>query len=451
MSIFIYNAKIVDQGSSYLANLLIENNIISKIITENLSDYQKDASGVQEFIDATGKILIPGVIDDQVHFREPGATHKGNIETESAAAVLGGVCSFMDMPNNNPPVCTLSSLEDKFSLAKESSYANYSFYLGANNENIDQIKAVDPKRVCGVKVFMGSSTGNMLVDKGEALENIFQYSPILIATHCEQEELIVAALQEAKDKYGEDIPFSEHPNIRSRQACIKSSSYALELAKKYGTKLHLLHISTKEELEAIQEARLSHPNISGEVCVHYLWFNDKDYQTMGSKVKCNPAIKSEADMQAIIEACSKNLIQVLATDHAPHLFSEKQEGYLSAPSGLPLVQHSLRMMLEIHRKGLISLEQVVKLMCNSPAEIFNIDKRGFIKEGYYADLVILKDIATSPEVVSKENIAYKCEWSPLEGEKLSYAVDYTIINGTIVVKDSKLTGEKNAKRLEFNR
>lgn len=450
MRILIQEANIVNEGNTFLASVLIENEIIQEIITSQ-NRCEEIKNSCDKVIIAHGQYLLPGIIDDQVHFREPGATHKGCIETESAAAVLGGVTSFMDMPNNNPPVCTLNALEEKYKIAEEKAYANYSFYLGANNDNISEIKAINPKKVCGVKVFMGSSTGNMLVDKEETLEEIFKNAPTLIATHCEDEATIKANLETAKAKFGDDIPFSEHPNIRSREACILSSKKAIALAQHNNSRLHILHVSTADEIQMIDDARKTNPNISAEVCVHYLFFNDKDYPGYGTKVKCNPAIKKESDMLSLREACNNGKVHAIATDHAPHLFSEKDQNYLKAPSGLPLVQHSLRMMLELSRKGVFSIEKVVELMCHAPAKTFQIEKRGFIKEGYYADLVLLKDIKDTPEIVSKENIAYHCAWSPLEGKKLSYKVTDVLVNGALIVENSKLTGNKNSKRLTFNR
>lgn len=462
MKLFIKDACIVNEGKTAVGSILTEDSIIRKIIyspegndsagtesyRKSCEEYQK---GCDETIEAGGKYLLPGIIDDQVHFREPGATHKGCIESESAAAVLGGVTSFMDMPNNNPPVCDIRSLEEKYSKAASDSYANYSFYLGANNDNLDEIRSVDPEKVCGIKVFMGSSTGNMLVDKEDTLESIFRESPVLIATHCEDEATIKANLNAAREKYGDDIPFAEHPQIRSREACILSSSKAIALAQKNHSRLHILHVSTEDEIEMISKARKSSPGISAEVCVHYLCFNDRDYDKFGTRIKCNPAIKRESDMLALRKACNEGKVQALATDHAPHLFSEKDRDYLHAPSGLPLVQHSLRMMLELHRQGIFSIEKIVGLMCHGPAECFNVRKRGFIREGYFADLVLVQDISDIPETVGKENIAYRCGWSPLEGMKMHYAVTDTFINGRPAVRNGRLTGIRAGERLEFDR
>ena len=461
MVTLIKNGTIVNEGLSYKGSLLINDNIIEKIIAEKSFDSQKDYEealnsllyGIPadnyRVVDATGLHILPGVIDDQVHFREPGNTAKATIESESKAAVLGGVTSYMDMPNNNPPTVTLAALENKFSNAAANSYANYSFYLGATNDNLSEIKSIEKDKICGVKVFMGSSTGNMLVNSEETLEAIFKESPVLIATHCEDEETIKENSQKAIEKYGDDIPFEMHPQIRSREACIKCSSRALDLAVKNSSRLHILHLSTAEEIEMIKEAQKQNPEISGEVCVHYMWFNSKQYQEFGSKMKCNPAIKEESDMVALRKAVKDGIIDVVATDHAPHLQEEKLQPYTKAPSGLPLVQHSLQLMLELVNKGLFTIEEVVKKMSHGPANCFNIRKRGYIKEGFYADLVLIN--TSLPDSSTALAPSYKCGWSPFAGYTFSSSVIHTFVNGCQVVANGKLTGEKNSMRLLFDR
>jgi len=446
MKTLIRNAVIVDGGHSLPGSVLIEDELILDMFGTPFPD--PDLTGiVGKVIDAEGMLLIPGVIDDQVHFREPGATHKGDIAGESAAALLGGVTSFMDMPNNNPPVCTLEALESKYSRAAEVSSVNYSFYLGAVNGNTCEIRSADPSRICGVKVFMGSSTGNMLVDDTATLESIFRESPMPVATHCEKEEIIRANL--AEYIAGGDIPFSAHPLIRSREACMLSTSMAIAAAVKYGTRLHVLHVSTAEELEMLSAAAdLTDGRITSEVCVHYMWFDDSMYDALGARMKCNPAIKTARDRKAIIDAVAASRVNAVATDHAPHLLSEKEADYLHAPSGLPLVQHSLQMMMELSERGHFPVEQVVKMMCHYPAECFNVSRRGYIRKGYYADLVLLR---RKKYTVSRDNIAYKCGWSPLEGTGFSWTVDSVFVNGTLSVRGGERTGRVLARRLEFDR
>ncbi|MBR5856328.1 MAG: dihydroorotase [Bacteroidales bacterium] len=461
MITLIKNGTIVNEGLSYKGSLLINDKTISKIIAENdfdSTEQYKEATDALLYgiptdeyrvVDATGLHILPGVIDDQVHFREPGNTAKATVESESKAAVLGGVTSFMDMPNNNPPTVTLEALEAKYSNAAANSYANYSFYLGATNDNLQEIKKIDKKSVCGVKVFMGSSTGNMLVNSQETLESIFRESPVLIATHCEDEQTIKENTQKFIEKYGDDIPFEMHPQIRSREACTKCSSRALELAVKNSSRLHILHLSTADEIEMIKEAKKHNPDISGEVCVHYMWFNNKEYPQYGSKMKCNPAIKEESDMRALRKAVKEGAIDVVATDHAPHLLEEKQQPYTKAPSGLPLVQHSLQLMLELVKKGVFTIEEVAQKMSHGPAKCFNINKRGYIKEGFYADLVLID--TSCPDSSTASSPAYKCGWSPFGGYTFSSTIVHTFVNGCQVVSDSKLTGEKRSMRLMFDR
>jgi Dihydroorotase and related cyclic amidohydrolases len=454
MGILIKNGIMVNRGLSFKGSLLISGEIIEKIVREcdfeDEKEYLKEVDRIyrEEEIDAEGLYVIPGVIDDQVHFREPGNVYKGDIESESKAAVLGGVTSFMDMPNNSPAATTNIAIREKFKIAAEKSYANYSFYLGATNDNLREIEQVD-NNICGIKVFMGSSTGNMLVNDTKALNEIFAKSPILIATHCEQEEIINRNLAIYKEKFGEDIPFEMHPYIRSREACIESTKRAIDLAIRNNSRLHVLHISTKDEVDLIKNAQLKSNKISGEVCVHYMWFNSNDYAKFGSKIKCNPAIKLESDMLAIRNAVNEGVIRVVATDHAPHLKSEKENNYIKAPSGLPLVQHSLQIMLELHNKGIFSIEKIVSSMCHSPAECFNINKRGFLDEGYFADITLIN--LNLPDKKSTSSPAYKCNWSPFEGYTFKSSVIHTIVNGVQVVKNGKITNLKNSKELVFNR
>lgn len=455
MLTLVKNGIIVNEGLSVLGSLLINGERIEKIFLRSdfgsEEDYLKAIAAVEcsKTVDAAGLHILPGVIDDQVHFREPGNTAKATIESESAAAVLGGVTSYMDMPNNTPPTTTNEALEGKFAIAQNHSYANYSFYLGATNENIDEIKSINKEKVCGVKVFMGSSTGNMLVNNDETLNQIFRESPVLIATHCEQEETIKANMAEYTAIYGEEIPFEMHYKIRSREACIECSRKALRLAVENKSQLHILHLSTADEMEMIKEAKKLNPKISGEVCVHYMWFNCKDYAEYQSKIKCNPAIKEESDMLAIRKAVKEGTIKVVATDHAPHLKEEKQNNYTKAPSGIPLVQHSLQVMLELAKQGVFTVEEVTARMSHGPAECFNIRERGFIREGYFADLAIVN--LNHPDNFSTNSPAYKCGWSPFEGKSFSSTIVHTFVNGVQVVENSKLTGNKNSKRLEFNR
>lgn len=440
----IYNGTLINEGSSFAGSILIKDNKIDKIYT-SLEQLPK----ADVVIDATGKLVIPGIIDDQVHFREPGSTHKGSIETESAAAVLGGVTSYMDMPNNNPPSVTLEALEAKNLIANATSYANYSFYLGATNDNIEQITKANPSETCGIKVFMGSSTGNMLVDNEEALNRIFKESKLLIATHCESEPMIQRNLKEAINKYGkEDIPFWEHCNIRSREACIESTKYAISLAQKYNSRLHILHISTEDEIKLIEKAAKKSPKITAEACVHYMLLDNSMYETMGSKMKCNPAIKEKKDRIAIIKAVKDGVIKVVATDHAPHTWEEKQGNYLDAPSGLPLVQHSLQLMLELANQGEFTIEEVVDRMAHSPALSFGVSKRGFLREGYYADIVIIDPSKTDSYTTS--NPAYHCKWSPFNDKQFSNSIIHTFVNGIQIVAFGRLTGEKAGQKLLFN-
>lgn len=442
--ILIQNATIVNEGQSFIGSVLIENDKIKKVYKEPVPEQIINQSKV---IDATDKLLIPGAIDDQVHFRQPGLTHKGDIESESRAALVGGVTSFMEMPNTNPQTTNIEELEKKFEIAAESAYANYSFYLGATNNNLDELKKVNPKEVCGVKVFMGSSTGNMLVDKEKALRSIFAEIDILIATHCEKEEIIQKNIEYYKNKLGDNIPIEYHPLIRSEEACYRSSSEAAELADKYGTQLHILHLSTAKEISLFSSTPLQDKKITGEVCVHHLWFSDEDYKTYGNKIKWNPAVKTKNDRDELLQGLLSGRLDVIATDHAPHLMSEKQGGCLQAASGGPLVQHSLLMMLELSKQGKISKEKVVEKMCHNPSILYKINRRGYIREGYYADIVVINNREFT---INKENILYKCAWSPLEGEQLSHSVETVILNGKIAYNNGEI-GEKSSRRLAFNR
>ena len=442
MNYLIKNAHIVNEGSIFVSDVLIENEIIKKV--EKNIEASKDCI----IIDASNKFLIPGVIDDQVHFREPGLTHKGDIQEGSMAAVAGGITSFMDMPNVNPQTTTIKYLEDKYTIASKKSLANYSFYLGATNDNIEEIKKLNPKNVCGLKVFMGSSTGNMLVDKDDKLEEIFKTCPTLIATHCEDSPTIDANLEKFKAKYGDDIPYECHPLIRSEEACYKSSSKAVELAKRNNTRLHILHLSTAKETELFTIEDRKQKKITGEVCVHHLWFNQEAYKEKGNFVRWNPAIKTENDRLGLLEALKEGRLDVIATDHAPHTIKEKTGVYTKAAGGGPLVQHSLICMLELINKGEITIEKVIDKMCHAPADIFSIEKRGYIKVGYYADLCL---ISKNSWTVTKDNVLYKCGWSPFEGTTFNNMIEKTFVNGNLVYDNGIFNETNKGKRLLFNR
>lgn len=400
-------------------------------------------------IDAQGKYLLPGVIDDQVHFREPGLTHKAEIYTEAKAAVAGGVTSYMEMPNTIPNTLTQARLEEKYQRAAEVSLANYSFYMGASHDNLEEVLKTDPSCVCGVKVFMGSSTGNMLVDDEKVLQNLFK-SPLLIATHCEDEAIIRANTAKFKAQYGEDLPISYHPLLRSEEACYQSSSLAVSLAKKHGTKLHILHISTAKEIELFtNEVPLKDKKITAEACIHHLWFDDSDYAKLGTLIKWNPAVKSAKDRAAIFRALQEDKIDVIATDHAPHTREEKRQSYFKAPSGGPLIQHALVAMLEYYHQGKISFEKIVEKMCHNPAILFQLKHRGYIREGYFADLVLVD--LNDPWKVAPENILAKCKWSPLEGQTFQSKVTHTIVSGHLAYAEGKFDESVQGKRLLFER
>jgi len=428
--IIIKDAKVVNEGKILKdTSILIRNGVIEKIFRDAVP---ANVLLQAEVIDASGQFLLPGVIDDQVHFREPGLTYKADIESESKAAVAGGITSFMDMPNTIPQTITQDLLEQKYKRASEVSLSNYSFYIGATNDNLEEILKTDPSKVCGIKVFMGSSTGNMLVDNLETLSALFSKSKMLIAVHCEDEIQIQANIACAREKYGEEVPMSEHPKIRDASACFKSTSKAVELAKKFGTRLHVLHLSTAGEIALFEAGPVSSKKITNEVCVHHLWFSDSDYEKYGSFIKWNPSIKSANDRQGLLKALNENRIDIIATDHSPHTIEEKGRSYFNCPSGGPLVQHSLVAMLELSRNGKISIEKVVEKMCHAPADLFGIEKRGYIRKGYKADLVL---IDTGRWTVAKENILSKCGWSPFEGETFYYFVNKTFVNGQLVYEN----------------
>ncbi|WP_302567633.1 dihydroorotase [Culturomica massiliensis] len=442
MKKIIKGGTLVNENRIFQADILIENDRIS-CISDRLSE---EAWENAEITDATGLFVIPGVIDDQVHFREPGLTHKGDIAEGSRAAAAGGVTSFMDMPNVVPPTTTLKRLEEKQEIARRNSAVNYSFYLGATSDNMDEIRNIDPHTTCGLKVFMGSSTGNMLVDKLESLEKIFSESPVLIATHCEDTPIINRNLALYKEQYGDDIPAGYHPLIRSREACYKSSSLAAALARKHNSRLHILHLSTAEEIALLDTGSRKNKKITGEVCVHHLWFNDSAYLKKGNLVKWNPAIKTEKDRQALIQALNENRIDVIATDHAPHSLAEKSGPYTKAASGGPMVQHSLTVMLQLMEQGEIRLENIVDKMCHAPAELFRIKDRGYLREGYKADICLF---GKRPWQVTKENILYRCGWSPLEGMTFDYKIQTTFVNGHKVYENGKFDDNYRGEMLEF--
>ena len=442
--VVIRNAEIINEGLNFKGDLAIEGNYISEVKKGNIS------GTFDREIDATGLTLIPGMIDDQVHFREPGLTHKANIFTESRAALAGGITSFMEMPNTIPNTVTQKLLEEKFKIAEQNAFANYSFFMGANNENLNEVLQTNPKEVCGVKVFMGSSTGNMLVDNKEVLSHIFEHSPMLIATHCEDELTIRKNLAEFKEKYGNDIPFKSHPVIRSEEACFLSSSLAVELAKKYESRLHILHISTEKELALFSNKQsLQDKKITAECCIHHLWFNDNFYEEKGSFIKWNPAVKKESDRIAIINALKNDTIDIIATDHAPHTLGEKNNKYLKAPSGGPLVQHALLALMDLVNRKEISITDVVRKTSHDVATCFNIENRGFLRSGYFADLVLInRNNSLTP---NKNNILYKCGWSPFEGHRFSSTIHSTIINGVFAFENGIIDPSFRGMRLKFNR
>ena len=443
--VLIKNVNIVNEGEILNGDVLIENGIF-KEIAEQISAKTPDT----RIIDAEGKYLLPGIIDDQVHFREPGLTHKATIETESRAAVAGGITSFIEQPNTVPQAVTIDLLEDKYEIASKTSYANYSFMFGGTNDNLDEILKVNPKNVAGLKLFLGSSTGNMLVDNPEVIEKIFSSTKLLIAVHCEDEDTIRRNTEFYKKQYGDDIPVELHPVIRSEEACYISSSKAVAMAKETGARLHVFHLSTEKELELFRnDIPLEDKMITAEVCIHHLWFSDEDYKEKGTLIKWNPAVKKASDREALFNALLNDTIDVIATDHAPHTLEEKDNAYTKAPSGGPLVQHALPAMLEFYHDEQISLEKIVEKMCHNPAKLFKIENRGFIKEGYAADAVMVD--LNAPGTVTKENIFYKCGWSPFEGNTFKSRITHTFVNGALVYENFKHTEVKNGQRLTFNR
>ncbi|MCG6870505.1 MAG: dihydroorotase [Gammaproteobacteria bacterium] len=442
-SILISNAVVVNEGELREGDVLVKDGRIERIAAD-LSAVPADI-----VLDAAGLHLLPGMIDDQVHFREPGLTHKGDIRSESRAAVAGGITSLMEMPNTKPPATTLEALEIKHALGAEKSLANYSFYLGATNDNLDEIRRLDPDRCCGIKVFMGASTGNMLVDDPGTLRAIFRDAPALIATHCEDTPTIEANEREFRERYGETVPFACHPLIRSAEACYKSSSMAVELAREYGTRLHVLHLTTERELSLFGLAPIGEKRITAEVCVHHLMFDDRDYEEKGALIKCNPAIKRPEDRHALIEALIEGRLDVVGTDHAPHTLEEKSNTYFKAPSGLPLVQHALPALLELYHDGRMGLEDIVYRSSHAVAECFRIRERGYIREGYKADLVLVD--LNRPQTVARDDVLYKCGWSPFEGRTLRSSVRGTLVSGRLVYREGRFLDEAPGARLAFNR
>ncbi len=440
--IIIKNAQIVNEGKITEGDLLVKGGRIEKI--GGTIDAVVDME-----IDGTGKYLMPGIIDDQVHFREPGLTHKSDLYTEPRAAVAGGTTSFMEMPNTVPNTLTQELLQDKYDIAAKKSLANYSFFMGASNDNIEEVLKTDARTVCGVKIFMGSSTGNMLVDETATLEGLFSKVPMLIATHCEDEATIRANAAAAKEKYGENVPIAMHPIIRNVEGCLISSSMAVELAKKHNTRLHILHISTKDELDLFRnDIPLSEKRITSEVCVHHLYFNASRYADLGTQIKCNPAVKDASHQEALLPALLDNRLDIIATDHAPHTWQEKSGTYFKAPSGVPLVQHSLNVMMGFMQEGKISMEKIVEKMCHAPAECFHVDQRGYIREGYHADLVLVDP--NRKWTVSKDNVHYKCGWSPFEGHEFQGYVEKTIVSGHLAYDNGIFFEDKKGERLLFD-
>lgn len=443
--ILIKNAKLVNEGKVRETDIFIEEGRIMKI-----EPYLSQRDSATTVIDAEGKFLIPGIIDDQVHFREPGLSHKGDIHSESRAAVAGGITSYIEQPNTVPPATTLEKLEEKYAIAAKHSLANYAFNLGAGNDNLEELLKADPRKIPGVKVFMGSSTGNMLVNDRKALEGIFSRVELPVITHCEDEHTINYNLAQYQETYGDDIPVKFHPEIRSREACLRSSSLAVELAKQYGTRLHVFHISTAEECDLFDnKLKLSEKRITAEACIHHLWFNSDDYEEKGNLIKWNPSVKKESDRQAIFNAVLDGRIDVVATDHAPHTLEEKKQVYTKAPSGGPLVQHALSAMMEFVRDEQMRIETLVEKMCHNPAILFNVKERGFAREGYFADLVILDP--SRPWRVSKDNLLYKCGWSPFEDTTFRARISHTLVNGQVVYDNGKIIEAPAAQRLEFDR
>ena len=443
--IHIHNARIVNEGQTFCGAIVIENEVIAEVLKQG----EEPSAPCDEIIDAQGCYLLPGVIDDHVHFRDPGLTHKADMYTESMAAAAGGVTSYMDMPNTNPQTTTLEALENKFQDAATKSIVNYSFYFGATNNNADDLAKLDKKHVCGVKLFMGSSTGNMLVDRMETLKNIFANAGMLIATHCEDQNIISANAATYQKKYGDDPDVKYHPEIRSEEACYESSALAVQLAKETGARLHIMHISTAKELTLLEDKPIAEKNITAEACVSHLFFCDEDYEKFGTRIKCNPAIKSKKDRDALRQALTCNLIDVIGTDHAPHLLSEKQGGALKAVSGMPTLQFSLTAVMELVHQGQLSIEQLVQKMCHAPATLYQIERRGFIRPGYQADLVLVNP--QKEWTVTNDCLLSKCGWSPMEGETFHSKVEKTFVNGHLVYADNQVNTTHRGQALTFCR
>jgi dihydroorotase len=441
--LLITNARLVNEGEVRDADVLIRADRIDKIATGIAAD---DST---EVIDARGRYLLPGMIDDQVHFREPGLTAKGDLATESAAAAAGGITSFMDMPNVNPQTTTLDALAEKYERARDRCTGNYGFYLGGTNKNIDEIRRLEPGNACGIKVFMGASTGDMLVDDPDALEQIFEHAPVIVVTHCEDSPMIRENEARARETYGEDVPLSEHPKIRAAEACLASSEKAFDLARRHDALLHILHLTTAVEMGLFSSAHRSEKRITAEVCVHHLWFDESRYGELGTRIKCNPAIKAASDREALLAALNDGRIDIIATDHAPHTAAEKDNSYFKAPAGLPLVQHALLTLFDLVAAGSISLELLVDRTSHAPADVFGVRERGYVREGWFADLVLVD--ADRPFRVEPSNVLYKCGWSPFEGHEFSSTIDTTIVNGEVVYRDGKLTGKLVGRRLDFDR
>ncbi len=442
-SLLVLNAKIVNEGATSEADLFIREGRIERIDSD-LASLQAD-----KVIDAAGLHLLPGLIDDQVHFREPGFTHKASIATEARAAVAGGVTSFMEMPNVSPPTVSMEHLREKCSIAGRESLANYAFYLGATNDNLEDVKSAAVDEIAGIKVFMGSSTGNMLVDNEEALENLFRHAPTLVASHCEDTPSILENERKARDQYGDNVPFELHPDIRSRDACLLSSSLAVELARRHDARLHVLHITTAEEIALFETGPVKDKKITAEACVHHLYLDDSAYESRGPLIKCNPAIKTGADRKAVVKAVNEDRIDVIATDHAPHTWEEKQGNYFDCPSGLPLIQHSLLILLELHKAGEITLENIVRKTSHAVADLYQIEKRGYLREGYWADLVLVD--LEKPTTVKKNGLLAKCGWSPFDGETFSATVETTVVSGQVAWSKGQLNEEARGRALRFNR
>ena len=441
--LLISNVRLVNEGEIRDVDVLVEGDRIAQV------DSSIRAPEGAVVIDGGGKYLLPGMIDDQVHFREPGLTHKGDLATESAAAAAGGITSFMDMPNVNPLTTTREALADKYRIAADRCTGNYGFYHGATNSNIEEIKALQVGEACGIKAFMGASTGDMLVDDPDTLDKLFEYAPVIVVTHCEDSPTIWANEDAAREKFGEDVPFSEHPGIRSAEACYASSSMAIDLARRHDALLHVLHLTTQKEMALFSSAHRSKKRITAEVCVHHLWFDESRYEELGAKIKCNPAIKRAEDRRALIAALNDGRIDIIATDHAPHTAQEKKGTYFNAPAGLPLVQHALLSLFDLAAAGEIGLELVVDRACHASADLFGVQERGYVREGWFADLVIVDP--AKPYRVGSENILYKCGWSPFEGHEFSTSIDTTIVNGRVVYRDGSLTGVTPGRSLEFSR